>query len=419
MKTLAFALVYVLVGSGLASAQESPEARPNILLIITDDEAVGSEIATPNIRSWFENNGTIFTNAYATTPLCCPSRASILSGQYAHNHKVKRNSLARRFDHQTAFTRLLKEQGYQIGWFGKYLNGWRERKRPPNTDVWDTVIRQADHLEKAHAFIEQASAPWLAVASVRQPHKPYPTTPAYENMEFAWDPPPSVTSSSKKQGKPRYVRKPFRRQRASQRKGAILRTKQLRSLRSVDDQWQALTENVDLTDTLVIYISDNGYLWGDYGLWKKNFPYQPSVRVPLYAKVPGLTKGTDDRLVANIDIAPTLYDVLGMQPGYQLDGRSLLSSDRDMLLLEAFGQGGKKGERLRLREIQRTGRVPPWRSIVTFTHQYIETRKVGGWKKEFYDLEADPHQLRKIREGRDFYRRLLREVKGCRGVECP
>jgi arylsulfatase A-like enzyme len=109
---------------------------PNILIIVTDDQRAGTLGVMPQTRRWFQQQGTTYTNAFATTPLCCPSRSSILTGRYAHNHGVLKNFMGGRLDHATTIERRLDQAGYTTGIAGKFLNSWKPEDDPPNFDRW-------------------------------------------------------------------------------------------------------------------------------------------------------------------------------------------------------------------------------------------------------------------------------------------
>ena len=111
---------------------DARDGAPNILFIVTDDQRAADTMAVmPATSAWFRQRGTYFPNAVATTPLCCPSRASILTGRYAHNTGVRSNLEGDHLDHSTTVQRYLKEAGYRTGLFGKFLNTWRVKRNPP------------------------------------------------------------------------------------------------------------------------------------------------------------------------------------------------------------------------------------------------------------------------------------------------
>jgi arylsulfatase A-like enzyme len=166
--------------------------------------------------------------------------------------------------------------------------------------------------------------------------------------------------------------------------------------------------------TLIVFMSDNGMLWGEHGLGGKRFPYTQSVKIPLLVKWPGhiRPRSQSRRMVANIDVAPTVYDAAGIQPAHVMDGRSLLARKRrNVMLLEHWEK-------------------VPWRSLRSRRFQYIEyfKRANGAIRfRELYNLKRDPWQLRNLLQGRAHrhhraiaarLRRALMRRADCQGAEC-
>lgn len=402
----------------------TPPTRPNLLLIVTDDEPKGTDWALPRVRDWLVAGGVEHTNAHSTTPLCAPSRASIFSGRYAHNHGVRDNRHAYDLDQDTTVQRYLTDAGYRTGLFGKYLNDWALTDNPPHFDEW-LMMRSSNPpygdapyndngtvttipgysteviTERTLAFLDKASSdprPWFACVTPFAPHTPYTADARYaDTVVPEWDGRPSVGDADRSD-KPPHVQSANKTLADGQR----VREKQLRTLLSVDDAVQTIHDKLaalgQLDNTLVVYISDNGFTWGDHGLVGKGSPYSPSYRVPFYLSWPaaGLDRGTvDDRIVANIDIAPTFLDAAGVTPEVPQDGESLLSKfDRDHILIEVWEQP------------DRWGPDHTWASYVSKTEQYTEyygERTDTGRSaavdtgpvtfREYYDLVTDPHQL--------------------------
>jgi len=388
----------------------APE-RPNILIIVVDDQRIGTLDVMPNVVDRFANEGTEYTDAFVTTPLCCPSRGSIFTGRYTHNHHVAANAgdAVQSLDQSTTLAYYMKEAGYRTGIFGKYFNPWPLDRRPPHFDRWavtnfnyydakfnvqgrQKVVRKysTDFIaSKSAAFIDQgtteATDPWFLYVAPNAAHSPF--TPERGHAD---DPvPPLVRDPAMRErdrsDKPRWVRTEN-----EGRSAATIRRRQLRTLMSVDDMVGRLFDTLEETgqsdNTLAIFVSDNGYFWGDHGLGDKRLPYLPAVRVPLLARWPGHVVGgaTDDRLVANIDIAPTVLEAAGIVPAHPVDGTSLFSNrTRQSLLIEYF------------RDDPPFDRVPSWAGIHTDAYQYIEYYANNGRQifREYYDLAADPYQL--------------------------
>ena len=134
------AVAQVAAGTPAAAA-----TRPNILLIVTDDQPKHTEWAQPNVVAWLAGQGVKFTNGHVTTPLCAPSRSSVFTGKYAHNHGVRNNGASAALDQSTTLQRYLKAAGYRTGLFGKYLNSWPLADNPPHFE--DFALLQPGYVD--------------------------------------------------------------------------------------------------------------------------------------------------------------------------------------------------------------------------------------------------------------------------------
>jgi arylsulfatase A-like enzyme len=403
---LLLAVALTAIGAGGPGASSTPQ-RPNVLVIMTDDQRVGTLSVMPSTREWFGRGGVTYPNAYATTPLCCPSRGSIFTGRYAHNHGVEGNADAGRLDHTQTIQRVLQDAGYRTGYTGKFLNRWNLAARPPFFDR-SVVVEGGEHrafpaavngeVRTVHAYAthyveDQAlrtlqrferrdARPWLMVVAPTAPHEPFIVERAYAGFPVPpWTPSPAVRERDRSD-KPPYVQAST----FDLEDGRDVRRKQLRMLRSVDDLVAELRRTLaDLRErnTIAFFLSDNGFHWGEHGLPAKAKPYTASVRIPLLVRWPGhLPRGASDpRMVANIDVAPTILEAAGLPSSLPVDGRSLLSDDaRDRLLLEARPENSA---------------IPDWASTRTPEYQYVEYYQVDGTVsfREYYDLMNDPWQL--------------------------
>lgn len=432
-------LVLLLLLSALACTQPSSsgeiDARdrpPNVLLIVTDDQREhGTLSAMPFTRRWFRRQGTRYANAFVTTPLCCPSRASILTGRYAHNHGLRSNLRPEALDPTTSIQHHLRASGYQTAIAGKYLTDWDLAQAPPGFDRWlvlnegyrdarfgldvgvhhlrgySTRVISDTAITFLRSFEEADDRPWFLYVAPQAPHPPF--TPARRYATAAV--PPWRTSdvvpereiddkpvylARKKVGD--YVPNALRGPGHGLRKGRIVRRLQLRTLMSVDDSFRRITRRIRSLDedrsTLVIFTSDNGYLWGEHGVIGKRLPYDPSIHVPLLVRwPPTVEKGeqTTDRFALNVDIAPTVLDVAGVAPEAQasMDGASLLSEGpRRIIFTEHWAAN--------------VG-IPRWRSIRTRRYKYVEYLGEGNEivSREYYDLVRDPNELTNLLGDRD------------------
>lgn len=388
---------------------------PNVLFIVTDDQRPTETLdVMPKTQQLFGALGTYFPSAFATTPLCCPSRASIFTGRYAHNHGVEDNEQGSLLDHNATLQRRLQSAGYTTALFGKLLNGWDLAQSPPYFDRWSvmdggtytnfpvneqgrerTITDQyaTTYLsDKATEFIRETESddqrPWLLYVTPTAPHGPFVPEEKYRNASIPPFEPNPAFFEPDLSDKPPYVRQARNDPAEARRR----RNAQLRMLMSVDDLvanvFDALRTGEEADNTLAFFISDNGYMWGEHGLLEKRHPYTHSVQIPFYMRLPGTVRAgaTDPRLVANIDLAPTVLDAAGLAPNQAMDGTSLLRpGSRDRLLLE------------RLTDI---GPFPTWGSIRTSTYQYTEYYRdsqlpvgVEPDFREYYDLVADPWKL--------------------------
>lgn len=433
----------------LASADQEPTpAPPNILLIVSDDQRVDTMEAMPRTTRIFQEGGVTYPNAFATTPLCCPSRASILTGLYVHNHEVRSQARAgQTLDVGLTLQRYLRDSGYYTGMTGKWLNGWSLDVAPPYLDevaifnssgisyadaTWNVDGRTrvvpghaTDFLiERAEGFVRRAERdddrPWFLVVTPPQPHSPYTPEPRFAERDFTrWEGNPAVAESDKSD-KPDWVED----RKASRYHGRRLRAKQLRTLLSVDRivarTFRAMREHGEARDTLAIYTSDNGYMWAEHGIVdNKRYPYTPSVQVPLFARWPGrLIPGlVDARLAANIDVGATVLEASGnLDRLSEVDGRSLVApSSRQRLLLEYWASPEKP--------------LPTWAAVRTHDYQYIEyyDRSDTLIYREYYDLVEDPFMLENLFDNGTVLddpewvtlSQDLQRLRDCRGPTCP
>ena len=411
---ISFGLLLVVAGiGGLPQAPAGAQAtRPNILIIVTDDQrAMDTMQVMPNTLRLFGQGGTTFTNGYAATPVCCPARAAIMSGRFAHNSGVKTNANADALAQDSTIQAQLQGAGYRTALVGKYLNGWPVEGDPPYFDRWHVLIPQPDTYygnrfntngtvapepdystdairDRAVALLQNEigggsdDEPWFMYVAPFAPHHPWEPAQRHANADVGtWSGNPGVFEADKSD-KPEFVRKSKRDLTQAQE----TRQGQLRSLLAVDEMVDEIFQTIDAENeenTLAFFVSDNGFMWSEHGLSAKNHPYTESIQIPFFARWPGQIPAgqTDGRFVANIDIAPTIVDAAGITPNptYPMDGRSLLApAARSKILNEAWTSRGA------------------WASIRTPAYQYVEYYNESATEvrfREYYDLVEDPYQL--------------------------
>jgi arylsulfatase A-like enzyme len=413
---------------------------------VTDDQRAQRTLSVmPHTRHFFVRGGTLFPNAFATTPLCCPSRASILSGRYAHNHEVTRNELGGRLDADHALPAYLQAEGYRTAISGKYLQGIPLEADPPHFDRWDTFtwgyFDQPHNVNGRTKLVESYSTrhvggfavqslrrfersdrePWLLYVAPNAPHDPFAPSDKYRGAPLPEGSHEQVRLERDRTDKPEFVRAT----RFGRAQGHRIMKRQLRTLLSVDDMVARVTRALralgETRQTLAFFMSDNGYLLGEHGLFGKRLPYEPSVRIPLLMRWPGRVpaRAVDKRLVANIDVAPTVLEAATIEPdaALPLDGVSLLqNSTREGLLLEQIEE--------------RRRSLPGWAAFRTPSKIYVEyygPDQESVIFREYYDLSEDPSQLRNTLADDDpgndagvgALQTRLRAVRDCAGAGCP
>lgn len=388
----------------------------NVVLIVMDDMRFDLMDWMPRTQRIFLEAGKEFIHSFVTTPSCCPSRASIFTGEYASAHHVFTNGDGGSFDDTDTIATWLDVAGYQTAFFGKYLNGYSGDFIPPGWDDWhafkgesirahggyynykindngflrsygdDPSDYSTDVLtRKTVKFIEgklNGVDPFFISYFPRAPHGP--SIPAPRHVDFPvnlGNRRPSYNEGNV-DDKPRWVRNIDRWDSVKQDQMDNLFRRQIRTLRAVDEGIRDIYDSVVgkglINDTVFIFTSDNGYLWGEHRLKGKFYPYEESIRVPLLIRdgIPGLTT-INDRFALNIDVAPTILGYAGLpidiHPG--IEGKSLVNPpQRPYFFIENFGEGG----------------VPPYTAMHTITSIYIS---YDNGVNEFYDLINDPFQM--------------------------
>jgi N-acetylglucosamine-6-sulfatase len=470
------ALALVLLGL-LAGCADSPDdrardrqGRPNVVVLMTDDQTVESLRVMPGVRRTLAARGTTFSRSFVSFPLCCPSRATFLTGQYAHNHGVVGNRPPTggygALDAAETLPVWLGRAGYVTMHVGKFLNRYGidgpPTEVPPGWDEWHASVDPLTYeyygarlnengtlrtypetystdlyARRAEELIARAAArgrPFFLSVGFLAPHAggpPEPDDPAglatpaparRHRDRFAAEPLPRAVRVAARErdlsDKPRFLRE--RPPIGPAQAGAIEESyrQRLESLLAVDEAVvsivDALRESGALADTLVIFTSDNGFFHGEHGVAsEKMLAYEPSIRVPLIMRGPGVPAGGERRrLVTNADLAPTILDVAGAAATKPQDGISLMP-----LLADRH----HRRERDLLIEGPEGFTVEAYRALRTSLYLYV--RYVTG-ERELYDLRRDPLELRSLHDDpaherveRALARRLL-ALRDCEGREC-
>lgn len=449
--------------TGSKFAREGPEevaSKPNIVVVMTDDQTLDQMSALPRTRRLIGRQGVKFKRFYVTDPLCCPSRATFFTGQYAHNTGVISNggpNALAALDESSTLSNWLQDAGYRTAFVGKYLNGYgldQPERVPPGWSEWHALLDPTTqsyfdyelndngtvrHLGTAPDDYKTRVIGHLAEDAVR--HAARGTRPLFLYVGFNAPHAPS-TPAPRDAGSLAGVRAPrspafdepdvsdkpsFLRDRPRLDGQAIARIdarneRTLEALAEVDRQVgqivAALRAKHELGQTYLIFTSDNGYLDGEHRIeFGKLLAYEPSSQVPLLVRGPAIPAGeTSDALVANIDLAPTIAQLAGARPTVDVDGRSLLSLARDpdrsndrALLIESLVHD------------RSTDYGYPYDAIRSGHFLYVH---YSTGDEELYNLVTDPYELESLAGDPDYADKqqalatALDRLRDCAGKEC-
>jgi arylsulfatase A-like enzyme len=433
---------------------------PNIVVIMTDDQALESVRVLQKTRNLIGGAGTTFKNYYTGYPLCCPSRATFLTGQHAHNHGVLDNVPPiggyTKLNHQNTLPLWLQEAGYYTAHIGKYLNGYGTSTPatlvPPGWNDWQGLVLKesaptyynyqlndngkiieygesaadyqtdvlADRAVQTIGEAAQLGRPFFLNIATLAPHPestggtfPNPRPAPRDLGAFDDEPLPKPPSFDELDvsDKPAAIRNLPRLTSTVIRKITARYRSQLGSLLAVDDLVQRVIDKLKsagvLNNTVVVFTSDNGYFHGQHRIpTEKRKVYDEASKVPLLARGPGFTAGKKvGTIVSNVDLAPTIVALAGAQARLQMDGRSLLQplSTRAVLI-----------ESTEYHAVRDKGFV------------YVE-HDTG--EKELYDLRPgnanyDPFQLQSRHAAQSYasirtnLKNKLDKLRNCSGASC-
>ena len=462
----AFALAALLaaLGNGGTAATAQAPAKPNIVVVMTDDQTVSQTRVMGATRRQLRDRGVSFTRSFASFPLCCPSRATFLTGQHSHNHGVLGNGTPiggfDALDRDDTLGVWLQDAGYHTMHVGKFLNGYGlpdPRLIPPGWDRWiaapdrttnryfgyelneggdlvryggaagdyksDVYTDKAVGLIRARGQLASPVAePFFLFVGYTAPHLPAIAAPRdRDRFRGRRLPRPPSFDERNVSDKPRYVRRQRRLSAARERKVARQHRSQLRSLLAVDAGIARIVAELSdqglLDETYLIFTSDNGFMSGEHRLPKgKYVPYEPSIRVPLIIRGPGLGAGArSEEPVSNVDLAPTILDLAGGRATVAIDGRSLLPFATNPR---------RRSERpifLEANTVDDPSPGIPYAGLRTARFKYVRYR---SGEQELYDLARDPHELasrhrdRHYRATRAALARALARYRDCAGAAC-
>jgi len=460
-RRILFVALYALLGVAVACAlsacfpsaegkqaenQKQEPKPPNVILILTDDLAVNDLNPRalrhmPNLESLLIDKGTTFDNAFVTNSLCCPSRATILRGQYTHNHEILSNDPPRggfqkfRFlgHENSTMATWVKERAYRTAFFGKYMNGYKETYIPPGWDEWYAVtgnylshtFNENGHLvsyepetyydtdvmsDKASDYITRtagadppfftADRPFLMWIGTKAPHQPASPAPRDENDYPAISlPHPPSFDEKDVSDKPGWVSDNPPLSPEQKRYMEELYRKRLQSMLAVDDMIGdligALRGSGELDNTYIVFTSDNGFHLGQHRLGAGKWtPYEEDIRVPLIIRGPGVPEGeTLHHMVLNNDLAPTFADFViesvAERSGVPHPPFITESTVVPLLTGDPLPGNWRRTSAASAQSSEEWGR--PWlKALRTKNYLYVEY-KTG--EHELYDLRKDPHEL--------------------------
>lgn len=404
------------------------DPRPNVIVIVADDQSADSLPHVPAVMPFLQqqildpkDHWVQFPNGFVNTPLCCPSRATMLSGRYPHHSGVQDNEDGHLFDESATLATWLSDAGYHTGLVGKYLNLYpfdRGPYVPPGWDRWwgkqqgtadslyydFTLIEQGRPVHygseatdystdvfaaKALEFLREAPTDrpfflWLAPTA---PHPPW-VSPGRHEGEYD----DLVVPTNPAVGEPDVSDKPawvqglspvdseelaeFRDDRRNSYEALIALDEAVRSI------VQELRSSGELDDTVIVYVSDNGFAFGEHRWDRKTCAYDACLRIPFLIRLPEVAHRVEPAIVSAVDLAPTIADLAGVEPTIPVDGVSLVpllrSEDRSGLPRAVYGEW--VGDE----------RVPGWWGIRTSRFAYIE---LATGERELYARRQDPYEL--------------------------
>lgn len=403
----------VLLSMGTSPRVATAFVQPNIIIVITDDQNYDTLWGMPTLQWSIAPRGTVFTQAFASTPLCCPARASLLTGQYAYDTDVLRNSPPHggwaSFDDTQTLAVWAQAKGYRTALIGKYMNGYQEGYTPPGWDVFCPFIGNGAYygasfwcegetvwignqgystdfiFERAAAFIQStpANQPYLLVITPRASHAPFEAATQDRGL-FSWWSYSSAALNEDTSDKCSHLHGLPPKNVSNMQSQA---RRQQETLLSVDRGLANLEGLINWSKTIFAYTSDQGYLLGDHRLNDKGSPYERAIHVPLVVVTPGGIAGqVSDSLIVQPDITRTVAALARIYAptGWDWAGRSF---HRTLL----YGKAGLRTNFPLMQFPQLNDDTKPG-FIGVRSRQYKLIEFANGCR-EFYDLTLDPFEL--------------------------
>ena len=426
-----------MASSAAGIARSDTVSPPNIVLILTDDQRFDELSRMPIVKQELVGKGVRFNDAFVVNPLCCPSRTTILTGKYSHGTDIYGNSPPHGGfetfhddgEESSTIATWLHDDGYHTALVGKYLNGYVPDQVswvPPGWDRWNALALKEDNTDFYYDYtmsLNGTAATYgedpadystdVLAADADQAIRETPSgTPLF--LYFATTaphqdpvPPPRYASACAKvqlrhteafneadvSDKPSYIAsRPALTDKQMANQDAQFRD-QCQALLGVDDAvgtiLTALSDTGRLSNTLLLFMSDNGVLLGEHRWRFKKVPYEQAIRVPMVVRYDPVTGGqasTSNALVANIDVAPTFAAAAGV-PAPGAEGQSLLplltdpaAPWRTRLLIEHA-------------DTDNFIPVPTYCALRNQRYLYVD---YGTGEEELYDLKTDPLELQNL-----------------------
>lgn len=456
--TLTILSLLLTIRSSVSAAEPALQKRPNVLLVLCDDirwnalSCMGHpHLQTPHIDA-LADEGMLFENSFCTTSLCSPSRASILSGLYAHTHGVT-NNFTEYPDDMGTFPLQLQAAGYETAYLGKYHMGESNDEPRPGFDYFVTHKGQGKYFDTEFNFngkerkvvegyyttvvtdmaekwinARSGDKPWMLMLGHKAPHSFYFPEPKYENafddVEVNYP-----HSSFELDGKPEWIKKrlttwhgiygpifDWRKDFPDTSAAGVMDFQNMvraywGTILSVDDSMgrlvSLLRQRGELDNTVVIFMGDNGLLEGEHGMVDKRTMHEASIRIPIVIRYPGLAGGKSKRVkeqVLTVDIAPTICELAGAEPLEKIHGASMVN------MLNGQGEDWRKAWFYHYNYEKQFPYTPNVRGIRTDRWKLIRYPHGDGspdrHMAELYDMKTDPDESNNLISNPDQQQRI-------------